>query len=279
MDSLHTSWSVRWGKSTWASLDSMCSHTLIRACYMCAAITKDLPPMPPSPALNDVPASTYERILSGSDPHLLDIGKGLLKPEVAQLFSPKMIEIIQCLRSFILYQEYCHDEERNFPAEEEEFFLTRNWKFRYMALSIPTDRHQGGRNDRQEPCRLALLTFSYANYITQQPDSALFRSLTMQLKTALEESVDLRFFWHPYSEVLMWVLYLGAYISKGQRERPWFIVHLSRGARLLKIKDWNEMRTILMQYFYIDRIYLRRYLEVWEEMRMLMDGMVIGWSA
>ena len=69
----------------------------------------------------------------------------------------------------------------------------------------------------------------------------------------------------------MWVLFLGAHMSAGQRERPWFVMNLARGARLLKLDNWVDVRTILLRYFYIDRVYQKSFEEAWQEARMLME--------
>jgi hypothetical protein len=197
-------------------------------------MTGSLPPAPPVPRLGMISPSTYNTIILGTDPHLKDIGKGILNPEVIAMFDCKMIQAFRDLREVILYREYFHCNECTLPVDEVEYFNNKSYHLRYLALTIPFER-QTHTTYKQEPCRIALLIFWNANYLTCQPDSALFRALTTQLKSTLEQS-DLELFWGPHHTLLMWVLFLGAHISAGQRERPWFIMNLARGAWLLGSK-------------------------------------------
>jgi len=132
-------------------------------------------------------------------------------------------------------------------------------------------------SDKEEAGRLALLIFWFCNYQIAQPDSALNRALTIQLKSALEAS-DLKRLWTPHLDFLTWILLLGAFISAGQRERPWFVLNLARAARVLRLKEWSDVRSRLLPYFYLDRIYLRGMQESWEEARLLADTMEAGLS-
>jgi hypothetical protein len=72
---------------------------------------------------------------------------------------------------------------------------------------------------------------------------------------------------HPIALLIFW----NANYLVGQRERPWFIMNLARGARFLKLGEWTEIRVILLRFFYIDRIDQKCFQEAWHEARMLMD--------
>jgi hypothetical protein len=235
---------------------------------MCAAMTGSLPPAPPTSSLQ-VPASTFDLIVSDTPPFLRDLGTALLLPSVAALFDWQLNQAFHDLREVVLYREYYHYKEYAPPAAELDHFNVKSYYLRYLALTIPF-QNRTPVSDKQEACRIALLIFWNANYLAMQPKFALFRRLTIQLKAALEAS-DLQRFWDPHFELLMWVLFLGAHISAGQRERPWFAMNLARGARSLKLDNWADVRTMLLRYFYIDHIYQRSFEEAWQEARMLMD--------
>jgi hypothetical protein len=231
-------------------------------------MTGSLPPAPPSSSL-EVPPSTLQTILSDIPPFLKDLGTALLTPGVAALFNWQVNLAFRDLREVVLYREYYHETGSTPPAAELDHFNIKSYNLRYLVLTVPLQM-QTPVSDKQEACRIALLIFWNANYLIMQPDSALFRRLTTQLKTALEKS-DFQNFWAPHYDLLMWVLFLGAHISAGQRERPWFVLNLARGARLLKLADWAETRTIMLRFFYLDRIYQKSFEQAWQEARMLMD--------
>jgi hypothetical protein len=231
-------------------------------------MTGSLPPAPPTSSLQ-VPASAFDLVLSDAPPFLRDVGTALLLPSVAALFDWQLNQAFHDLREVMLYREYYHHKECAPPAAELDHFNAKSYSLRYLVLTIPF-QNQTPVSDKQEACRIALLIFWNANYLLGRPESALFRRLTTQLKAALETS-DLQHFWGPHFELLMWVLFLGAHISAGQRERPWFAMNLAKGARLLKLDNWADVRTILLRYFYIDRVYQKSFEEVWQEARMLVE--------
>jgi hypothetical protein len=227
-------------------------------------MTGSLPPAPPTSSLQ-VPSSTFDLVLSDAPPFLRDVGTALLLPSVAALFDWQLNQAFHDLREVVLYREYYHHKECAPPAAELDHFNAKS----YLVLTIPF-QNQTPVSDKQEACRIALLIFWNANYLLGRPESALFRRLTIQLKAALETS-DLQHFWGPHFELLMWVLFLGAHISAGQRERPWFAMNLAKGARLLKLDNWADVRAVLLRYFYIDRVYQKSFEEVWQEARMLVE--------
>jgi hypothetical protein len=235
---------------------------------MCAAMTGSLPPAPPSSNFQ-VPSSTIDTILSDSPFFLKELGTALLLPEVAALFDWRLNQAFRDLREIVLYREYYHHKECPPPPAELDHFNIKSYNLRYLVLTIPFQM-QTPVIDKQEACRIALLVFWNANYLVGQPNSALFRRLTTQLKAALEKS-NLQDFWAPHHDLLTWVLFLGAHISAGQRERPWFVINLARGATLLELVEWAETRTLLLRFIYLDRIYEKSFEEVWQEARMLMD--------
>jgi hypothetical protein len=231
-------------------------------------MTGSLPPAPPSSNLQVSP-SLFDMIVSDCPPYLRDLGTALLMPAVAALFNWQLNQAFQDLREVVLYREHYHHKECPPPGAELDHFNIKSYNIRYLVLTIPFQM-QTPVSNKQEPCRIALLIFWNANYLVGGPDSALFRHLTTQLKVALEKS-DLQDFWVPHTELLMWALFLGAHISAGRQERPWFVMNLAGGARLLKVYEWTEMRAILLRFFYIDRVYRKSFEEVWQEASVLVN--------
>jgi hypothetical protein len=55
------------------------------------------------------------------------------------------------------------------------------------------------------------------------------------------------------------------------KERPWFVMMLAKGARMLRIRHWSEASEKLVRYFYLDRIYAKSFQTIWEEVGLLID--------
>lgn len=238
---------------------------------MSATITQSFPisPPPPSP-LPAASEATYKRIASNTDPQLQKIGSRLFEPDIANLFHESLVHCFHDLREVILYREYFHNEECILPEVEVEYFSVKAYKTLYRAISLPF-RFPRALSPQQEPCRLALLVFWYANYGIHLPDSGMLRSLTIQLKRALGYS-DPHALWHPHYRLFIWVTFLGAYISEGQPEHSWFMMYLARAARQRHLTTSEDLKTALQSFFYIDRIYRKRLESIWNEASLLMDA-------
>lgn len=251
-------------------LPDMIVSSAMQNAYMMAAMTRSYPMEPPLLPLATAPSSTYNMIMSGVGPQLQEIGTGCLEPTKAPLFSQKLIQIFRDIREVILYREYFHERECVIPAIEIEYFTVEGYHTLFRALSLPFD-HQELNLPQEEPCRIALIIFWHANYHIQQPNSAIFRSLTAQLKTGLEQS-ELKSLWHPHYDLLVWVTFVGACISVGKREHTWFIAYLARAAQKLYLKQSRDLKAVLMRFFYIDRLYHNKLEEIWDEVKILMDA-------
>ena len=204
------------------------------------------------------------------------MGSGILTPDVENLLDWRISQAFKDMTDVVQYREYYHEKQLRPVAEELDCVNAKSYQFRYAVLSAPFEPRVA-TSDKEEACRLALLIFWFCNYQISQPDSALNRTLTGQLKTALLAS-DLKGLWKPHFELLAWILLLGAFISAGQRERPWFVLNLARVARVLGLTDWSEARTLLKRFFYIDRIYAKGMRDSWEEATLLAETMEAGLS-
>ncbi len=237
---------------------------------MHSAMTRQFPIVPPASPLPTAASSTYDMIMVGTDPQLMAIGTALLDPALAPLFDPELIDAFRGMREVILYREYFHDKECNLSSVEIEYFNVKGYETLYRTLAVPHERNDP-LSPQQEPCRIALLIFWHARWRIHQPNSGIFRSLTTQLKDALEQT-NLKSLWHPHTGLLIWAAFMGACISVGQREHSWFIAYLVRAARVMGLRQSTDIKPLLVRFFYIDRVYGKKLEDIWEEVKMLIDA-------
>ncbi|KAK6369362.1 hypothetical protein LTS17_009705 [Exophiala oligosperma] len=247
------------------------TELILSTSYMCAAMTRTLPASPPTSALASLPPSLTEDINRTLADDTRQMGTGILTQDVDTILDWRISQAFRDMTDVVRYREYYHEKQMQ-PAEEEvEYINAKSYQFRYAVLSAPFEP-RAPASDKEEACRLALLIFWFTNYQMSQPDSALNRTLTTQLKSALQAS-DLKGLWGPFHELLAWVLLLGAFISAGQRERPWFVMNLAKVCKVLRLQDWSDVRSVLLKYFYLDRIYAKGMQASWEEAAMIAETM------
>ncbi|OAP55302.1 hypothetical protein AYL99_10275 [Fonsecaea erecta] len=252
------------------------TELILSTSYMCAALTRSLPAAPPTSALPSLPASLVEEIRQNVSKDIQKMGTGILTADVDTVMDWRISQAFRDMKDVVQYREYYHEKQLLPAPDENEYINAKSYHFRYAALSAPFEPREPA-SDKEEACRLAMLIFWFSNFQISRPDYALNRTLTAQLKTALQAS-DLKGLWGPHYELLVWVLLMGAYISAGQRERPWFVLNLARVSRVLNLRSWDDVRQVLLKFFYLDRIYAEGMRQSWEEAALLAETMEAGLS-
>jgi hypothetical protein len=137
----------------------------------------------------------------------------------------------------------------------------------HRLLAYPYVNTQSPR-PKQEACRLAFIVYSNAHYNVIQPSSKIARCLVQDLQAALK-ATDLSSLWGNACAVLVWVLFLGAHMSFGQQERPWFVTILARAVRKCSLYRWLDVRECLLFYYYSSRVFEVSFCAVWTEVEIL----------
>ena len=192
-----------------------------------------------------------------------------------------------------------------FPPLEKRHISIKRVNIDHRLLSYTLDHpFESSSSPIQEVVRLAIIVYSSAHYNVVQPSSRVARALILDLKEALEWT-DLRNYWclpaqetaqigseapsdnYAASNVLLWVLFLGAHISLGQSERAWFVAALckvraermgqpsskSRIGGKVELKDreksWYAARRVLMGCYWSDRVFLESLKKIWNGVETL----------
>lgn len=154
-----------------------------------------------------------------------------------------------------------------FSGEEKRNITIKRINIDHRMLSYPFD-HYGTHRPIQEACRQAFIVFSNAHYNVIQPSSKIARCLTEDLKIALERT-DLKSCWGTANILLFWALFLGAHMSLGERERPWFVNMLAMVAQTVQVQEWFQVRALLARFYYVDRVFQDPLRRVWDEVEIV----------
>ncbi|KIW21627.1 hypothetical protein PV08_02207 [Exophiala spinifera] len=225
--------------------------------------TKPLLPM----VKDDMPLSDEDflQVLAASEPSIARLGEGLLEPHMRQFFDDEFWQLLQDTRhAWVCFEQI---GMQKFAPDVKRHISIKRVNIDHRLLSYPFD-HYGTPRAIQEVCRQALITFSNAHYNVIQPSSKIARGLVQDLKTALE-ATDLPSCWGPAHEALLWVLFVGAHMSYGERERPWFVAALVRVTQTLQPRDWLRVRSWLVRFYYSDRVFQDSFRRIWEEVETL----------
>lgn len=192
------------------------------------------------------------------------LGEGLLNPKL--ILNSELISIIQDLCDATLWREFYVCGLEKLSADGESYLTTKRFEAEYRLITLPLQPRYNTDDKIHEACRVALLTFSTSSITLLPPSSGCCRSLVRQLMEVLNQpGCDLQTLWAGLNDVLIWVLFLGAHISIGQPEQGFFVAEIARCAHVLELHELEEVRLILMRFFYLDRAYQASTQMIWEE--------------
>ena len=228
------------------------------------------PPPFCAPVLSEerVPKSTWYLFDNCPDPALKLMASAFYTRANADLLMTEILQLISRRRKYALFKELAFIGYIDPAFPELEFFFATQRSIDHYLLFMLFNTAVSPLTPIQKTVCLTLFIFVYTTIVAFEPYAAYTRALTELLKEHLDQS-PMSTFWAPSYDLCLWVVFIGAHISKGQRERPWFITQVARGIRLLALQDLHQMRETLLGFFYIDRFHDKSLREIWNEAHLI----------
>ena len=176
--------------------------------------------------------------------------------------------IIQHVCDFTIVVEN-HIEGRWSPRTFTTIIDQRNFiQHSVMSLKPARELFEHGatpEEDLYEPCRLAIIVFSFLVVFPVPPVAGPFESLTERLLVALSE---IKSCGEPLSssKLLLWILVMGAVAAIGLPKRQWFLRRIHDLLQTLAVEDWKDMKVILQSFLWLPSTNDFDGQEVWAEM-------------
>lgn len=190
--------------------------------------------------------------------------------EIPGIFGSSLSQTIYDLGELTWWAEWIKSDPtyQDFDEETENYF---NTEVLYIEYALHTDRYTdtgAPKGDASiEGCvRLASLLFHNSAIWDFYPQIApVFPKPITALQKALETTIPAGCF-HLCRDVLIWLLFMGACASRLMvRERAFFVAQLTAAMEAHGLNSWQELRALLLGFFYVDRAYLGPLREVWDE--------------
>lgn len=220
---------------------------------------------PACPPRNEAPSAEIGQLIARAlqqHPNLSKVGVGFLTNPVVGMLNATLREAVKETRQTILLREYFRlGRER--PNRRQSSYFHTCMKGQSLVLtgeSVP----EGHIGWLREACRLAMLIFWTANTGFYGYNSILYRRLAANLKAALL-AADSRRLDDQYWLLLVWMCLLGAFISRHDLDRPWFVTMISWLAGARPGITWDELSLELVQLLYLENIYGQRFKQIWDE--------------
>ncbi|KAI3152036.1 transcriptional regulator family: Fungal Specific TF [Penicillium roqueforti] len=199
--------------------------------------------------------------------------------KIPGIFGEPMAQIVYDLLELSWYAEWIKGNTgyKEFNEETEDYF---NTEVLHVEYQLHTDRYTmtgqvKGDNSIEGCTRLALLLFHNSAIWNFYPMIGQLLPKPIQaLRIALEATIPSGLF-ALCRDLLLWQLFMGAACSLTlPSERAFFVSELANAARLQGIHSWQEARSILLGFFYVDRIHLPMLRQIWDECQLLVESPV-----
>ncbi|KAJ5834522.1 hypothetical protein N7447_000548 [Penicillium robsamsonii] len=190
--------------------------------------------------------------------------------KIPGIFGEAMPQIVYDLLELSWYAEWIKGNTgyKEFNEETEDYF---NTEVLHVEYQLHTDRYtatgqEKGDNSIEGCTRLALLLFHNSAIWNFYPMIGQLLPKPIQaLRIALEATIPSGLF-ALCRDLLIWQLFMGAACSLTlPSERAFFVAELGNAARLQGLQSWQEVRAILLGFFYVDRIHLPMLRQIWDE--------------
>jgi hypothetical protein len=208
--------------------------------------------------------SFARRKLGGfSDPALNLMASAFQDHETVSVLGDRILLYVTQHREFVLFKYLISNGYVIASYDDLELIFDVHHLADYHLLSLPFN---ATLSPIQESTRLALYISAWLNSLSFEPGLAYTFALVHQLQKALQE-VEPPTSSKPAVRLLTWVLFIGAHISRTRAERPWFIQHLARATQLLGLESVGQLRDLLFNFFYMEKIYGPSLPQIWTETR------------
>ncbi|KAL2822718.1 fungal-specific transcription factor domain-containing protein [Aspergillus cavernicola] len=190
--------------------------------------------------------------------------------QIPGIFNDVMSKVIYDLADLVWYAEWIKGgPDQEFDEETECYY---NTEVLYVEYALHSDRYTSTgevKGDATiEGCvRLACLLFHNSAIWDFYPQIApVFPKPIIALQMALESTIRAGCY-HLCRDLLIWLLFVGACSTRIPDQRSFFVDELASAMRLQGVRSWQELRAILIGYFYVDRCYLGPLRVLWDELQ------------
>lgn len=189
----------------------------------------------------------------------------------ALLIGPQLLHLISEQRKCIAFKELCTLGVLNPPYDDIQYIYSLQVANDYELLMIPFNQECGEISPVQEALRLVLYIFAQPIIAVASPKAAFSRSMVRQLQAALECS-ECSTLWQRNFDLLLWVLFIGAHISYGEKEWDWFLAHIAMITRVLGIRSANEVKGVLSGFYYFPKLFDGTMEIVWKDTSVILQS-------
>ena len=196
--------------------------------------------------------------------------------EIPGFLDERLIETMHALVELVLYTEIVKGQDKSSAGYDEDFDEQLDDYFNnevlYVEHTLNSERYtvtgEAKSDNTMEGCvRLACLLFHNSAIWQFYPYmTPIFARPVVTLRFAVQSTIASGCY-SLCKDLLAWILFTGVFASGASlpQEREFFVRQLAAVVRSLHVQSWQELREVLMGFFYVDRTYLALLPTLWDE--------------
>jgi len=128
-----------------------------------------------------------------------------------------------------------------------------------------------------ESCRLAAIIYSIAALWGFRPPMKIYEDLAKRLRAVLQFADEVCN-WDGWSNILLWMLFIGDYAAFGTKERKYFSAMIKEALQNQNLHSWLDVKGVLDMMPVCRALWIPFELVWWETLSPVFDGAAVGES-
>lgn len=185
-------------------------------------------------------------------------------------FHPELVAVWQDLRNISNFDTFRRCCPSAITSEDSRYF-----KILQLSVEKSLICFLYGVNSStsviEKCCVLASLLVMNTALYPLPPSSEIVLGPMRRLKILLEElNLDpLSLVWNSFADVLLWMSFVGRYCCENHIHRSWFVVQVATGLQILRLSTRQEMRELMLEFFYSEEAFDRPIHRIFDEASLL----------
>jgi hypothetical protein len=221
---------------------------IINACStLCAIVLNVPPPLQVPPPLEEALLSSDAKkaLVAWTAPDYSGSGCAFSAAIAADLLHSMLANIVADYQKLMIVREM----QRAMPSNNVDLhyvcLLEASIECRLQDLQF-----RAPLGPEQHAIRLAMLIYSCIPLIAATgPTAVLSQTLACKIRSNLERT-DLKSCWAPFSDILLWILVIGSFVSYQENQWSWFQSSVSELLSLMGVTSLLDMESRLRRCYY-----------------------------
>lgn len=210
----------------------------------------------------------YRAISKRVNLELGSLSSEILSSRYVPLLDPTQVDAYTELSIVIAFRESCIGDQSELELVETDYFDTIWLRAQHSLISFSSSNMFRQDSDVQNICRIVVPMFVVQTQLITYRHSPAAESLKDQFLEVIA-SLDLQKLWEHFHELMVWAFMFVCHSCREQAWRERFLLEVAKGGQGRMKWEWQEVRKLLLGFFFVDRLHGKDFRKMCEEVRLL----------